>query len=216
MSLREGYRGMSIIDLERVISNTDTARTYENSEKDTGKSKTDVSTDHTSDTVHSDTSNMDAGVATDDSGKRTTIVMSGPLSNIYTQALNVAYSKKAISSESSEIDSTLDIVEYMDKKADEDADDSENNEKLFVHVTDGDHINKDPTGEFNKLSVALDSGKFKQAIVAIETRDIVNRSHGILEDYLARRGVEVIHSRRSMLDYLERYIELHGHNKTGI
>lgn len=81
--------------------------------------------------------------------KKGVIVMSGPLSQIYTKALNIVYTKdtKQVSKESNAIDATL-TAKYMSLYEEDDQDETD----LYVYVTDDNSVNKDMGTETNNLS----------------------------------------------------------------
>lgn len=121
--------------------------------------------------------------------KNATIVLDGPLSHVYTQALNLVYAKE-------DTDSMVAMV--MDQNASA----TEVDEKdLYVYAVDGDSL--DHTGlvdGMDKLRLALDSKAYKQVALAVECRTGVNGKVGLLEQFAAQAGVKVFVSRRSALE----------------
>lgn len=128
-----------------------------------------------------------------------TIVLDGPLSTIYTKALNIVYSNTpdSISQESQSMDHVILAQDEIEKAA-------ENTQEtdLYVYVTDSEHLETEGAPKvFDKLRLALD--KNKNTMVAIETSRKFTASQAALEDYLFQNNIQVYHSRDVALEKIK-------------
>lgn len=120
-----------------------------------------------------------------------TVVLSGPLSHVYTQALNMVYAK-----ESSMTDGSLLLLE----------DDKEVMPDLYVYCTDTDELDNNIVTPTNQINVALDK-KDASVIVAVESSKRVTERGVMLEDYVVSRGGRVCLTRKSALEAIRTAIE---------
>lgn len=138
--------------------------------------------------------------ATPESRENKTIVLDGPLSTIYTKALNIVYSNTpdSISQESQAMDHVILAQDEIEKN------ETAENPDLYVYVTDSEHLVTDTPKVFDKLRVALD--KNKNTMVAIETGKHFTSSQAILEDFLHANNIKVYHNRDVALDKIKSII----------
>lgn len=126
------------------------------------------------------------------------IVMDGPLSKIYTQALNIAYAKEAASA-SGQTETTL-IFNEEEQKAQDEVD----HHSLYVYCCDADELQgSDVIDGSDKLRLALDSKKYRGALVVMESHGSVSRHAGLLEEYASKNGVRVIFNRANALEVIK-------------
>lgn len=124
------------------------------------------------------------------------VVMDGPLSAIYTQALNLAYAREAASASGQ-----TDIKLVFDE--DIEAGDGDLHKALYVYCCDAtDMTASDAVEGTNKLRVALDSKKYAQTYVVMESRGTVKAAAGLLEEYAVKNNVRVLFKRAAALEAL--------------
>ena len=135
----------------------------------------------------------------DKKGDGKTIVIEGPLSHVYTQALNMAYSKEDFVMTMNGSDTvTSDDEEYMDVKGD-----------VYLYCCDSKDLDKGGLTEVtDKLRVALSSNKGKKVIVAVECGDSVGNKIGLLDEYSTSIGVEMVVVRQKSMDRLQKLLEV--------
>lgn len=144
------------------------------------------------------------------SGDTKKIVLDGPLSEIYTKALNIAYSKQTeqatdkVSQETQQMDAVLvaDIHAMNKDKKDAELKDAQN--AAYVYVTSDDELSSDGLlTAFDNVRVALDSKQFTKTVVCIESSGMVN-GHRIelLTDMARNFGAQVFYTRNATMKYL--------------
>jgi hypothetical protein len=133
-----------------------------------------------------------------------TIVLDGPLSTIYTQALQIAYSKKAIDAEhESDMTSAVEkmaidasmmgVMEVIDETERGSA------KPLYVYVTDDEHLGDGATGEvFDTLRVSAESGRYSGVWFCTEDGYKLGRSQVLLSDFVLGCGGRVYYSKESL------------------
>lgn len=109
------------------------------------------------------------------------IVLDGPLSTIYTQALNVLYAKEDMAGM---IVPTDDVEEY-------------NESDLYVYCTPAELVDEDLAGVANKIMEASKHGK---NVVAIECSSMIPSKMGLLEKLGKDVGVKIHVTRNSALE----------------
>ena len=125
------------------------------------------------------------------------VVMDGPLSRVYTEALNLAYAKEAASASGQ-----TDIKILFDE--DIEAQDEENRKALYVYCCDGEQLDMSDTVQAtDKLRLALDSGKYKKVLMAMEASKGISNSAGLLDEYARRNGVQVLFKRSTALESIK-------------
>lgn len=122
-----------------------------------------------------------------------TVVMTGPLSKIYSEALNLAYGNESAMNMLNPED-----MELMDEQAGGgDAKD------LYVYTTDGDKLDGPEMVEAgDKLRLALDSKKYKKVLLAVEGKN-VSRKVALLHDLVSSMGVQVVFNRNSAIESMK-------------
>jgi len=118
--------------------------------------------------------------------KEVKIVLSGPLSEIYTQALNAVYSKEDTSLMLAPPMITIKTAENKDKITDAD---------LYVYCCDGDNINLPEDTDNIK-----DATNNNNSIVAIECGSNINNKIGLLESFATTLGAKVCFSRKVAIE----------------
>ena len=115
--------------------------------------------------------------------KTATVIIDGPLGEIYTNALNIVFAKEeAIISERD-----LNVLENEDLNHDE---------NYYIYcldqndLDDGDNVNK-------IFSMALDESKVNKMkkIVCIESSNIVSNKLGVIGNFCHKNNIQVIHNR---------------------
>lgn len=138
------------------------------------------------------------------------IVLDGPLSHIYTQALNQVYKKYDENDPEIEVTTTsnegfgqlltspITFIKSLNKQVKDNYVNTEENENnsnnsLYVYCCDGDSLKTDDSIEVsNKLRLALDSKKYKQVILAIEhnSTSLVSNKLSLVIDFTKALGIE--------------------------
>jgi len=137
-----------------------------------------------------------------------TIVLDGPLSTIYTQALQVAYSKQrplqddtdtTIAKEKMAIDaSMMGVMEVVDKQA------VDSPKPLYIYVTDDEHLTDKQaetpsTAEtFDRLRVATESRQYNGIWFCAEDGYKLSRAQCLLSDFIQQSGGRVFYSKESL------------------
>lgn len=137
-----------------------------------------------------------------------TIVLDGPLSTIYTQALQVAYSKQrplqddtdtTIAKERMAIDaSMMGVMEIVDEQA------GESPKPLYIYVTDDEHLTDTQaetpsTAEtFDRLRVATESRQYRGIWFCAEDGYKLSRPQCLLSDFIQQSGGRVFYSKESL------------------
>jgi hypothetical protein len=123
-----------------------------------------------------------------------TIVLDGPLSKIYSDALNLTYSKESMMTMS------LPDGGEDDGYAVSDADIDVSNKGLYVYSMDGEEMdNGDVVEVSDKLRIALDSKKYSKVILACESKTW-NKNTLLLASLADSMGVQVFMKRKRFLE----------------
>lgn len=127
-----------------------------------------------------------------------TLMLDGPLSQVYTEALNKIYSKETI------VTMLPNIINNINYKKDDN--DEQVLEPGYVYVIDGDDIENDKYVEtFESIRIALD--KYKKIYLCIEThRDIKPKMASIMS-FARKNGVTVIHDRNKAIEAIKQHLE---------
>jgi hypothetical protein len=141
-------------------------------------------------------------------GDKTTVVMDGPLSQIYTRALNIVFSKDADqtpSMESAAIDSIMAASILLDVKAKKDELMKQDEEGLYVYATNNEILPEEGGEVLDNLRIALDHKPAKNIILAVEMigDGKVTGMQCALEAYALQSGVRVVHSRGAVMSFLK-------------
>lgn len=127
-----------------------------------------------------------------------TVVLDGPLSHIYTQALNMVYANEAVNM------LTQMAVDVEEKYGDDNLTD---NKDLYVYCCDGDKLNTDSLVETtNKLRLALDKKQYKNIIISVESIN-GNSKIALLDEFSSALGIKVIYSRNRAIDNIRSIIQ---------
>lgn len=149
-----------------------------------------VSDDHVETEV---TTHDPVEVSSGDDPEQQTVIMDGPLSKIYTQALNLVYAKEAASASGQ-----TDIKVLFDEDIESS---TEYHDALYVYCCDaGDMDINDALEGSNKLRLALDNKNIKSTYMVMESHRIVKPAAGLLEEYAVSSGVKVIFKRNIAIE----------------
>ena len=151
--------------------------------------------------------------ATADEKATQTILMEGPLSAIYTKALNLVFANKQlieVSQESSSSDHPELAKNALASNLSEEKKLGIDDPHLYIYVTDSAHIDAAPSPEiFNQLHVALDKRTY-DAVAVIETGVRLSKKQVILECFLVEQGVKVVHTRAAGLELIQKQFKNRG------
>lgn len=128
-----------------------------------------------------------------------TVVLDGPLSHIYTQALNMVYANEAVNM-------ITQMAVDSEEKYGEDKP-SNDNKDLYVYCCDGDKLDSDGLVEAtNKLRLALDVRHHKNIIVSVESVN-PNNKVALLDEFSSSLGINVIYSRNKTIDNIRSIVK---------
>lgn len=153
------------------------------------------------DTSLSDTQEISTELPVEDSSEPSeptekTVVMDGPLSKIYTQALNLVYAHEAASASGQ-----TDIKVLFNEQTEE-----ESVKDLYVYCCDGSELDSEDVIEgTNKLRLALD-GRYKNTLVVMESHAAIKPIAGLFEQYAATSGIRVIFQRENALEAIHQLL----------
>lgn len=143
-------------------------------------------------------------------GGQKKIVLDGPLSEIYTKALNMVYSTQVeqatdtVSQETQQMDAVLvaDIHAMTQDKKDAEFQEAQN--AAYVYVTDDNNLDSEGlVNAFDNVRVALDSQRFTKAVVCVESTGNINGHRVELLTNMARNfGAHVYYTRNAAMKYL--------------
>lgn len=134
------------------------------------------------------------------------ILVDGPLSEIYTKALDTVYSQSMnenISQETQQTDSVMiaNAGKYLSEKESDDLKDN----GVYVYVTDDQNLAKNGMSDaLNNLRLALDMKNVKARVLAVEHRGIKTSRVNILVNFAEANGMQVFHNRVDTVNYLKR------------
>lgn len=131
----------------------------------------------------------------DGDSKNKTVVMTGPLSKIYSEALHLVYGKESINMvDPDEIDGVGGTT-Y-----------GEEDKELYIYTTDGDKMDgSEMVDAGDKLRVALDSKKYKKVLLAVECKT-PSRKVALLHEMATSMGIDVVFSRRTAIENMKAYL----------
>lgn len=152
--------------------------------------------DKTLETIEQDTTDTKNVDSVDNTPEEKVVVMDGPLSKIYTQALNLAYANEAASASGQ-----TDIKILFD-----DADNSESDKDLYVYCCDSSNIDTDDVIQgTDHLRLALD-GRYKQTLVVMESHSNIKPVAALLEEYAFKNGTRVVFSRDLAIEMIQQLL----------
>lgn len=160
-----------------------------------------------------------------------TIILSGPLSNIYTQALQVAFSKDtpiSIVNETNAVDAGYILKQQKENEAkvdvplfvkvDTDPDNTSiptqpniavpsttgEAKPLFVYVTNDENLSdKGLSNTFNDLRIALSKENYSQVILCMDDGTKLTKRQLILEEYVNKEpNGKAVYSQKGLINYL--------------
>lgn len=140
------------------------------------------------------------------------IVLDGPLSEIYTKALNMVFSTKVeqaqdkLSQETQQMDAVLVADIHALSKEKKEAEIKEAQNAAYVYVTNDENLNSDGLiSAFDNVRVALDSRRFNKAVVCVESNGLLNGQRiEMLTDMAKNFGAQVFYTRNATMKYLNR------------
>lgn len=125
-----------------------------------------------------------------------TIVLDGPLSHIYTQALNMVYANEAVNM----------ITHMMMEQEEEDK--NPYGKDVYVYCCDGDNLTSDElVNASSKLRIALDKKKYNKVLLSVECHGIVNNRVGLLHDFSVSLGIPVSYTKSGSMSNIKTAIE---------
>jgi hypothetical protein len=125
------------------------------------------------------------------------VVMTGPLSKIYSEALNLAYGKESVMNMLNPED-----MELMDEQAG-----TADEKDLYVYTTDGSKMDgQEMVQASDKLRLALDSKKYKKVILAVECVT-PTRKVALLHDMATSMGIDVVFNRKAAIESMKGYLK---------
>lgn len=138
------------------------------------------------------------------------IILDGPLSEIYTKALNMVYSNQVeqaadtVSQETQQMDAVLVADIHAMSKEKKEAELKEAQNAAYVYVTSDTELSADGmVNAFDNVRVALDSKQFTKTVVCIESTGLINGHRIELLTNLARNfGAQVFYTRNATMKYL--------------
>jgi len=149
-----------------------------------------------------------------------TVVMQGPLSEIYTRALNATFKQNNNTEEENTEEENEDVIKtskslesYMTSNAsskfnftESKEEQLENKKKAYVYITDSKHVNlKNGVNEIVK-NVLVNNDLFDETAIMIKMDPIDFRNPSnrqlLLEHLLSSNGVKVIHRDSSLVNFI--------------
>lgn len=126
-----------------------------------------------------------------------TIVLDGPLSHIYTQALNMVYANEVVN-----------MVTHMMMDQEEETDKNPYGKDVYVYCCDGDKLTSDElVNTSNKLRIALDKKKYSKVLLSIECHGVVNSRIGLLHEYSTSLGIPVSYTQSGSMSNIKSALE---------
>ncbi len=140
--------------------------------------------------------NSQSGISNNTDDKEKKVLVDGPLSVIYAQALNIAYAKESVA-DGQQI-SFIPVGEYNE--------DEVGTPDMYVYATDQNEIDKSLIDQHETLRVALDKYKDKDVVVVLEATTNISSRVAALEEYVHSSGVTMSYKRhiaiRKIIDKL--------------
>jgi hypothetical protein len=138
---------------------------------------------------------------------KTTIVLDGPLSAIYTKALNTLYAqgtKESVSQESQAND-VITLAGALVAKEKQDVQDLANKQNCqFIYVTDNKEIeDRSLLDAYTTVQTAIDMQCFKEISVVMECNGNIKGASATFESFLNKAKVRVFYSRESAMRHFQ-------------
>jgi hypothetical protein len=134
--------------------------------------------------------------------EKKTIVLDGPLSHIYTQALNMVYSNEAVN-----------MLTHMMMEQEEQEEETKHSKNpygkdVYVYCCNGDDLSSDElVNVSSKLRIALDKKKYSKVLLSVECHGVVNSRIGLLHDYSASLGIAVSYTKNGSISNIKSALE---------
>lgn len=138
----------------------------------------------------------DDGAAIDNKETATHITLTGPLSQMYTKALNLIYANENI----------LEIKSTMDSSS---TDQTDNNDTKDLYLYCCDEKDVDLVDVSDKLTIALDSGYKRVGIVTECDTSKVSRNLAALESLARNLKVKMYFSKKTAMEAVKIAVETH-------
>lgn len=118
------------------------------------------------------------------------VVMQGPLSTIYTDALNQVYAQE------SQANDAVTLINTIQKDQGPQPD-------LYVYVSDSALLDSASVTEvFDNLRLALDNRK-GNSVVVLESNGRVSKKLSLVDNYARSQGAKVVYSRKAALEAIQ-------------
>ena len=154
-------------------------------------------------------SNIDGTGKSEEAGKQVKqIVIDGPLSEIYTQALNIAYAKKPLdeNGEARTPATETQATEVVALAAATMAKNRENDiacrEMTYLFTTSSGELDKNGVSDaLDTLIDARTNPDYSEVVLAIESHSSFGKNAGLLCNAVEAAGVKILYSRISAMNY---------------
>lgn len=135
----------------------------------------------------------------------TEIKLDGPLSNVFTKALNAVYSNESID--------PMVIAPIEQEEAEEEHETHEEEGQdvfgnaLYVYCCNGDNLSQEGLVDAaDKLTRAVTHGKYKNVILSMECFNDINNKTALLDKLGRSLGIKVCLSKRSTMEAIDRSV----------
>ena len=188
---------MPVIDLTNVVKQDDKSMTNAAAQTDNGELARQTSNlGELAANVSSTGETVEQALSKDQKKGSRVVRLDGPLSSVYTQALNIAYAKETVA------DGTMDSLSVQ-----EDEDDDGVNPDLYVYVTSQAEMGKlGGVNTFDQLRLALDRYKDIQTAVVIEDFKPVGRTGLAIEEYSHSQAGRVYYTRSAAIGAITAFL----------
>ncbi len=188
---------MPVIDLTNVVKQDDKSMTNAAAQTDNGELARQTSNlGELAANVSSTGETVEQALSKDQKKGSRVVRLDGPLSSVYTQALNIAYAKETVA------DGTMDSLSVQ-----EDEDDDGVNPDLYVYVTSQAEMGKlGGVNTFDQLRLALDRYKDIQTAVVIEDFKPVGRTGLAIEEYSHSQAGRVYYTRSAAMGAITAFL----------
>ena len=188
---------MPVIDLTNVVKQDDKSMTNAAAQTDNGELARQTSNlGELAANVSSTGETVEQALSKDQKKGSRVVRLDGPLSSVYTQALNIAYAKETVA------DGTMDSLSVQ-----EDEDDDGVNPDLYVYVTSQAEMGKlGGVNTFDQLRLALDRYKDIQTAVVIEDFKPVGRTGLAIEEYSHSQAGRVYYTRSAAIGAITSFL----------
>jgi len=143
--------------------------------------------------------------------KQPLLVMDGPLSEIYTKALNVVYAKsvdEVVARESQSIDAVILDHVISDDEKNKLAELGKTRDLSYVYVSDGDNLDDESLlRAFDSVGTAKDTGLFREVRGVIESSGAATSRSSMFDQYLATEGIKAHYKRSVAIENIHNLIE---------